>query len=295
MGGQCLCFSNIVKSSLAKGESFSDTVKTMSMYSDFIVIRHKCDGAARAASIVAKCPVINAGDGVHLHPTQTLIDLFTIKELKNTLEGLVVGFCGDLKFSRPVNSLVLELCKKFCNKFIFISTNEQKISNYLSDFLKKFDIEFLENTSLEAVISKLDVLYMTRVQKERFQDVADYEKQKSRFILNNKILNSAKSDLSILHPLPRVDEISVEVDCDPRAAYFLQILNGVFVRMALISKILSSFENYNIVKLSKKIKIEKVCSNANCISHFDSTLPRLFNSVFGDGLFCFYCDKKVSV
>lgn len=295
LGGQFLGFSNPGVSSVAKGESFSDTIRIMSIYADLLVIRHFCDGAAKAAAIFSGCPVINAGDGVHLHPTQTLADLLTLKQLKNRFNKLTFGFCGDLKFGRPVNSLVRALCRFDGNRFVFVSTKELKISNFLKSFIEKSGCSFFESSSLEESISKLDVLYMTRVQKERFKNIDDYEKQKGCFKLTTKLLKSASPNLVVMHPLPRVDEIDYDVDFDSRAAYFLQAANGIYARMALILKLVSgdfrvTGEKFNFTNNFRKI--DRVCCNENCISRFDLNLPKFFLEEC-NFLRCAYCDERL--
>lgn len=291
LGGQFLGFSDPQKSSFAKGESFRDTLKIMGIYSDLLVIRHRKDGAARAASMFAGCPVINAGDGVHLHPTQTLVDLLTIRQLKGGCCGLTFGFCGDLKFGRPVNSLVRMLCRYGNNRFVFVSTKEQQISKFLRGFLEERKIGFVECGSLEEVISSLDVLYMTRVQRERFKNPVDYENQKGRFRLNKKVLGAAKSDLVVLHPLPRNDEIDCEVDSDGRAAYFLQAENGIYGRMALILQLFDEFKGRVDDCFGDAKIFNRVCLNENCITRFEVDLPQFFSEKNGY-LNCSYCDES---
>lgn len=239
LGGQVLGFSSANSSSAAKGESVGDTIKTVSAYSDIIAMRHPKEGAPVVAAMKADVPIINAGDGGHNHPTQTLTDLLTIKKEKGRLDNLTVGLCGDLKFGRTVHSLVSALSRYKNIKFILISPDELKIPDYVkTDILEKQSIEYCVTQDLEKYMSELDILYMTRVQKERFFNEADYIRLKDSYILNKEKLQTAKQDLCILHPLPRVNEISVEVDDDPRAAYFRQVKYGRFIRMALILKLL---------------------------------------------------------
>ena len=239
LGGQVLGFSSANSSSAAKGESVGDTIKTVSAYSDIIAMRHPKEGAPVVAAMKAEVPIINAGDGGHNHPTQTLTDLLTIKKEKGRLENLTVGLCGDLKFGRTVHSLITALSRYKNIKFILISPDELKIPDYVkTDILEKQNIEYCETQDLEKYMSELDILYMTRVQKERFFNEADYIRLKDSYILNKEKLQTAKQDLCILHPLPRVNEISVEVDDDPRAVYFRQVKYGRFIRMALILKLL---------------------------------------------------------
>ncbi len=238
LGGNVLGFSEAQSSSSAKGESVADTAKTVSCYADIIAMRHPKEGAPLVASMNASIPVINAGDGGHNHPTQTLTDLLTIKREKGGFDNLTVGFCGDLKFGRTVHSLITALRRYNNVKFIFISPNELKIPEYIRESLKGDNVNFTETTDLESVMSELDVLYMTRVQRERFFNEEEYLRLKDSYILTPEKLETAKNDLSIMHPLPRVNEISIAIDNDPRACYFKQVLNGKFVRMALILMLL---------------------------------------------------------
>ena len=239
LGGEVLGFSDAVSSSVSKGESVSDTAKTVSCFADIIAMRHPKEGAPYVAAKNVDIPVINAGDGGHNHPTQTLTDLFTISREKKRLDNMTVGCCGDLKFGRTVHSLIAAMSRYENVKFILISPDELRIpENVRSEILQKNNVEFIETESLEEYMPQLDILYMTRVQKERFFNEADYVRLKDSYILTPDKLLTAKSDLSILHPLPRVNEISVAVDKDPRACYFRQVLNGKFIRMALILKLL---------------------------------------------------------
>ena len=238
LGGNVLGFSAAQNSSAAKGESVADTAKTTSCYADIIARRHPKEGAPLVAAMNATVPVINAGDGGHNHPTQTLTDLLTIYREKGRLDNLTVGFCGDLKFGRTVHSLISALSRYKNIKFILISPEELKLPSYVKEVLKKNNLEYVQTTDLDSVMPELDILYMTRVQRERFFNEEDYLRLKDSYILYPERLNNAKSDLSILHPLPRVNEISVAIDDDPRACYFKQVLNGKFIRMALILKLL---------------------------------------------------------
>ena len=239
LGGNVLGFSEAQSSSASKGESVSDTVKVVSCYADIIAMRHPKEGAPLVASRRAGIPVINAGDGGHNHPTQTLADLLTIYREKGRLENMTVGLCGDLKFGRTVHSLVTAMSRYAGVKFVMISPEELRIPPYiLSDVLDPKGVEYEQVTSLESVMPELDILYMTRVQRERFFNEADYVRLKDSYILTPEKLRTAKQDLCILHPLPRVNEISVAVDDDPRACYFKQALNGKYMRMALILKLL---------------------------------------------------------
>ena len=238
LGGSVLGFSAANNSSAAKGESVSDTVRTVGCYADIIAMRHPKEGAPMIASMRCDVPIINAGDGGHNHPTQTLADLLTIQREKGHFDNLVVGMCGDLKFGRTVHSLIHALSRYENVKFVLISPDELKVPEYIIDELNKEGIPYVETTSLEDAMPELDILYMTRVQQERFFNEADYIRLKDSYILNMDKLETAKKDLCIMHPLPRVNEISVAVDDDPRACYFKQVLNGKYIRMALILKLL---------------------------------------------------------
>ncbi len=239
LGGNVIGFSEAASSSAAKGESVADTAKTISCYADIIAMRHPKEGAPFVAAKNATIPVINAGDGGHNHPTQTLADLLTIYREKGGFHNLTVGFCGDLKFGRTVHSLISALSRYKGIKVVLISPEELKLPSYVKkDVLAKNNIPYEQTTSMEDVMPKLDILYMTRVQRERFFNEEDYLRLKDSYILEPKKLMGAKSDLCIMHPLPRVNEISVEIDSDPRACYFKQVLYGKYMRMALILKLL---------------------------------------------------------
>ena len=238
LGGEVLGFSEASSSSAAKGESVSDTIRVISSYADICAMRHPKEGAPMVAAEKSLIPVINAGDGGHQHPTQTLTDLLTIRSLKNTLSNFTIGLCGDLKFGRTVHSLIHALVRYTGIRFIFISPDELKVPDYIIEELESHNIPYEEVRSLEAVMPRLDFLYMTRVQKERFFNEEDYIRLKDYYILDKAKMELAKPDMLVLHPLPRVNEISVEVDSDPRAAYFKQAQYGVYVRMALILTLL---------------------------------------------------------
>lgn len=239
LGGNVLGFSEAQSSSAAKGESVSDTIRTVGAYADIIAMRHPKEGAPMVACRKSTVPIINAGDGGHNHPTQTLTDLLTIKREKGHFDGLTIGFCGDLKFGRTVHSLMAAMSRYDNVKFIFISPDELRLPEYLKeDILDPKNIEYVETTDLEDAMPQLDILYMTRVQRERFFNEQDYIRLKDSYILTLDKLADAKDSLSILHPLPRVNEISTAVDDDPRAKYFEQVRNGKFIRMALILKLL---------------------------------------------------------
>ena len=246
LGGKTLGFQSADSSSASKGESVADTIRVVSCYADICAMRHPKEGAPMVASQYSRIPVINAGDGGHNHPTQTFTDLLTILELKGRLDNMTIGLCGDLKFGRTVHSLVNAM-KRYTNvKFIFVSPDELKIPQYLREELTNEGYEFEEVRQLEDVIGNLDILYMTRVQKERFFNEDEYIRLKNSFILDERKLSLAKPDCYVLHPLPRVNEISVEVDNDPRAAYFKQVQNGVYVRMALILILLGLDKQFDI-------------------------------------------------
>ncbi len=239
LGGGVLSVSEASTSSASKGESLADTIKTVSQYVDIIAMRHAKEGSSTLALETSDVPLINAGDGGHQHPTQTLTDLLTIMEAKGRLDNMTIGICGDLKFGRTVHSLIKSMTKFSNNKYILISPTELRVPQYIKTVvLDGNDVDYVEVEKLEDVIDQLDCLYMTRVQKERFFNEADYVRLKDSYRLNNKKLRVAKEDLAILHPLPRVNEISVEVDSDPRALYFKQVKNGMYIRMALILKLL---------------------------------------------------------
>lgn len=234
LGGSVLGFSSADASSAAKGESVADTVRTVSCYADIIAMRHPKEGAAKVASLFSKIPVINAGDGGHQHPTQTLTDLLTIRTLKGRLGGLTLGLCGDLKFGRTVHSLIRALMRYENVEFYLVSPQELKVPDYIREAMERKNIVFHEVERLENVVDKLDILYMTRVQRERFFNEEDYVRLRDSYILDTEKMAMAKKDMIVMHPLPRVNEISVEVDSDPRAKYFEQVLYGKYVRMALM-------------------------------------------------------------
>ena len=239
LGGNVLGFSSANSSSASKGESVADTVRMVGGYADIIAMRHPKEGAPLVASMKAEVPIINAGDGGHCHPTQTLTDLLTIQCEKHRLSNLTIGICGDLKFGRTVHSLITAMSRYTNIKFVLISPNELKIPDYVkTDVLEKNHMEYVETNHMEEYMPELDILYMTRVQKERFFNEEDYIRLKDYYILNEEKLENAKKDLCIMHPLPRVNEIAVEVDDDPRACYFKQAKYGKFIRMALILRLL---------------------------------------------------------
>ncbi|MGN0528126.1 MAG: aspartate carbamoyltransferase [Eubacterium sp.] len=244
LGGNVLGFSEAASSSASKGESVSDTIRMVSCYADIIAMRHPLEGAPRVAAQKSGVPIINAGDGGHAHPTQTLTDLLTIYREKGTFDNLTIGLCGDLKFGRTVHSLIKAMSRYKNVKFVLISPKELAVPDYIkTDVLIPGNIKFAEVEKMEAVMPQLDILYMTRIQRERFFSEDEYLKHKDAFILDLKKLENAKSDLTIMHPLPRVNEIATEVDDDPRAKYFVQALNGKYIRMALIMTLLKWGEN----------------------------------------------------
>ncbi|MCI6277327.1 MAG: aspartate carbamoyltransferase [Clostridium sp.] len=239
LGGQVVGFSEPGSSSVSKGESIADTIRTVGCYADIIVMRHPQEGSSKIASLYSNIPVINAGDGGHQHPTQTLTDLLTIKTTKGNLEGNVIGLCGDLKNGRTVHSLLKAMSRYKNNKFILISPQELGVPEYIKkEILQKNNIEFQEVRTIEEAIEKVDILYMTRIQRERFDSEEEYMRLKDSYVLDKNKLDKGKDDLIVLHPLPRVNEIAYDVDEDPRAKYFYQAKCGMYVRMALIAKLL---------------------------------------------------------
>lgn len=290
LGGQTIGFDNPVNSSVAKGESLKDTIKVVSGYADLIVLRHRQEGAALAASLFSQVPVINAGDGGHLHPTQTLTDLVTLLAEKGTLSGLTIGVCGDIKHGRTTHSLIKCLSQYKNNSFVLISTKELSAPRYILDILDASGCKYEFCHSLEEAMPELDVLYMTRIQKERFKDEETYIKEKGVYILDRSKLAHAKKDLKILHPLPRVDEITVDVDDDPRAVYFKQTQYGMYARMALVSLLMKDkpfFKPTPKVESTHDIK----CTNPNCITQNEPYLPHLFFDK-GSMLVCQYCETR---
>ncbi len=292
LGGKIIGFDNPANSSVSKGESLKDTTKIVSSYSDILVMRHPISGSAKAAAITAECPVINAGDGGHLHPTQTLTDMLTLKIEKKRLTNLTIGMCGDLLNGRTVHSLCKALSCYSGNKFIFISTPELRMPFYIKNVITANGSTFEEVDTLEEAIGKLDVLYMTRIQQERFASREEYLAQKNTYVLDRKKMLDAKQDMIVLHPLPRVDEIEVEVDDDSRAMYFKQAKYGVYVRMALILTMLRNKSSFEILK-GKTFNNVK-CDNSKCITNHEGYLPKSFKTCGGDDtlLECEYCDER---
>ncbi len=237
LGAKIVGFTDSSSSSIKKGESLNDTILTVSNYSDIIVMRHPREGSARFASEISPIPIINAGDGANQHPTQTLLDLYSIRKTQGTLDNLNIVFIGDLKYGRTVHSLVIALCE-FNTTFHLVSPFELKLPSHIKQHIKNNNLKYYQYTELNEVIPKADILYMTRIQKERFLDPIEYEKVKNAYVLKNSMLEKAKDNLKILHPLPRVNEITIDVDANPKAYYFQQALNGVYVRQALLASIL---------------------------------------------------------
>ena len=303
LGGHVLSVSGESGSSVAKGESIADTARTVSCYADIIAMRHPREGAPYVASLNASVPVINAGDGGHNHPTQTLTDLLTIHREKGTFDNLTIGFCGDLKFGRTVHSLISAMARYPGSRFVLISPEELKVPSYVTkDVLEKNGIPYIQTTDMEAVMPQLDILYMTRVQRERFSNEEDYLRLKDSYILTPDKLVNAKKDLIILHPLPRVNEISVAVDKDPRACYFKQVLNGKYIRMALIKRLLEEAEA-DSTRLEKPAAGEADtltnvirCKNPRCITAVEQELDHVFRLTDREKNIyrCIYCESKAN-
>lgn len=295
LGGNVLGFSEANSSSAAKGESMADTARVLSCYADILAIRHPMAGAPRVAAQNAMVPVINAGDGGHSHPTQTLADLLTIKTQKGRLHGLTIGFCGDLKYGRTVHSLIAALSRYPDTKFVLVSPEELALPSYVKhEFLEAKDISYRQATSLEAVLPELDILYMTRVQQERFESREEYERLKDSYILTAEKLVRAREDLIIMHPLPRVNEISVSVDRDSRAHYFTQVLCGKYMRMALILKLLEAAEE-DVPPFKDEIVLQGMqCKNPACITAKEQEIVHAFRLVNAEKEIyrCVYCEEK---
>ncbi len=295
LGGNVLGFSEAASSSSAKGESVSDTARIIGCYADIIAMRHPKEGAPLVASMKAGIPVINAGDGGHNHPTQTLADLLTIKIKKGDFDNLTVGLCGDLKYGRTVHSLIAALSRYSNIKLVLISPEELKVPWYvIKDVIVPNNMTYVETKSLEDAMSELDILYMTRIQRERFEEKEEYERLKDSYVLNLSKLKNAKDDLCILHPLPRVNEISVDVDLDKRACYFEQALNGKYMRMALILKLLDIKSQTEETSVSEKIVDSIVCQNPRCITSIEQELPHRFKltDAVSNTYRCIYCEAK---
>ena len=298
LGGSVIGFSEATSSSAAKGESVADTARVVSNYADIIAMRHPKEGAAYVASRSASIPVINAGDGGHSHPTQTLADLLTVYREKGRFDDLTVGLCGDLRFGRTVHSLIHALSRYSGVKFILISPEELRLPGYVrQDVLDRQGIAYEETVSLEDAMPQLDILYMTRIQQERFADVGEYLRLKDSYILTPEKLIPAKSDLTIMHPLPRVNEISVRVDDDPRASYFRQTLNGKYMRMALILKLLRDAESPDPAPPEWSAAVDGLrCLNPRCICQTEQELPPRFKLTDPKtGTYrCLYCETRAT-
>ncbi len=295
LGGSVIGFSEASSSSASKGESVADTSKIISAYADIIAMRHYLEGAPMVAAKNASIPVINAGDGGHHHPTQTLTDLLTIAREKGRLENLTIGLCGDLKYGRTVHSLISAMSRYEGIRFVLISPEELALPEYVIEELKKSSIPYECTESLEDALPSLDVLYMTRIQRERFSDAAQYERLKDSYILTPEKMQKAKSDTSVMHPLPRVNEISVKLDSDPRACYFRQAANGKYIRMALILKLLedkSVEQADNGDLIVNRIK----CKNPRCVSSCEQELDHVFKATDKENVFrCIYCETKTEL
>lgn len=296
LGGNVIGFSEASSSSASKGESMADTAKILSCYADIMAIRHPKEGAPYVAAKNATIPVINAGDGGHCHPTQTLADLLTIYRENGHFDGLTVGCCGDLKYGRTVHSLLAALSRYRDVKIVLISPEELKLPSYIKhEVLEKNNMSYVEMTSLEEAIPQLDVLYMTRIQRERFDDPAVYERLKDIYVLTTQKMELAKETMRVLHPLPRVNEISVKVDADPRAAYFRQALNGKYMRMALILKLLDEAKKGIQMQEEENVVVNELfCDNGRCISSIEQELDHVFKCVDKEkGIYrCLYCEAK---
>jgi aspartate carbamoyltransferase catalytic subunit len=287
LGGDVVGFSDPNATSAAKGETLADTIRMMSSYADAIVMRSPYEGAALAASLYSEVPIINAGDGGHFHPTQTLADLTTIAQRRGHIGNLNVGICGDLLYGRTVHSLVLALSKFPNINYFLISPRELSIPDYMLAHLKSRNQKYIEITSLESTLPQLDILYMTRIQRERFADPKDYDRLKSVYVINRRKLQAAKDDCLVMHPLPRLDEISRDVDDDPRAVYFDQARYGMFIRMALLLKMVH-YERIPVMPAEANTDLK--CCNPKCITMSETYLPARAKE---DGESCAYCDKKM--
>jgi len=296
LGGNVLGFSDAKNTSVSKGETVQDTVRVVGCFADVIAMRHHIEGAQLYASEVSRVPIINAGDGSHSHPTQTLTDLLTIKRELGHIDGITIGFCGDLKFGRTVHSLIKALSRYKDIRVILIAPDELKLPDYIKqDVCDKLGIRYKEVRTMEEVMPELDVLYMTRVQQERFLDLDEFDRVKDSFVLDAARMSLAKKDMAVLHPLPRVNEILTEVDADPRAAYFRQVENGKFVRMALITKLLEWKEDpTHGMPATEEPVLDPTCrcTNAKCICNNEHA-PHKFRRSDNGTLRCWYCDSKI--
>ena len=297
LGGSVIGFSEASSSSASKGESVADTAKIVSCYADIIAMRHPKEGAPYVASQAASIPVINAGDGGHNHPTQTLADLLTISREMGRLDNLTIGLCGDLKYGRTVHSLIEAMSRYKGIQFVLISPEELKIPGFIRyNVFENQGIPYTEVSSLEEAMPDLDVLYMTRIQRERFDDPWEYERLKDSYVLDTEKMRLAKEKMCVLHPLPRVNEISVKVDDDPRAAYFRQALNGKYMRMALILKLLDEAARNPMKEAidTTGLEYDRVCRNPKCITQTEQELPQLFRCTDkAAGIHrCVYCEQR---
>ena len=294
LGGNVLGFSSASSASVSKGESVSDTAKVISCYADIIAMRHPYEGAPLVAAESASIPLINAGDGGHAHPTQTLADLLTIYRGHGRLNNMVIGLCGDLKYGRTVHSLIKAMIRYEGVSFVLISPRELSLPAYIkTEVLEKNNVTFAETISLEEAIPKLDILYMTRIQRERFDDLDEYERLKDSYVLTKSKLAAAKESMSVLHPLPRVNEISVDVDDDSRACYFKQALYGKFMRMSLILSLLEGSVGTIREKVIAQDKKKHKCRNPKCISQIEQELPQRFKIGTDACTRCAYCDNLI--
>ena len=294
LGGSTLGFSSANTSSSAKGESLADTITVVSNYADIIVMRHSKEGAPIIAKSVATIPIINAGDGGHHHPTQTLTDLLTISHEKGRLSNLKIGLCGDLKYGRTVHSLIQAMSRYTGIKFYLISPKELSVPDFVKkDYLEKNNIEYVECENLEENLKDLDVLYMTRIQQERFNNRDDYLRLKDSYVLTAEKLKSAKADMCIMHPLPRVNEISVDVDKDSRAVYFKQTLYGKYIRMALILKLFKEKDLIENKSQNSLFITDKICQNIHCITGVEQEIVHYAYTDEEGITRCAYCDKEV--
>lgn len=292
LGGACIGFADPNSSSVSKGETLRDTIKIVSNYSDLAVMRNPIEGAAYAASLYSRVPVINAGDGGHLHPTQTMADLFTIRSEKGRYEDLSIGLCGDLRNGRTVHSLLKAFTRWRGNRFYLISTDELRLPDYVYDQLSATDNQVVRCRSLDECISELDILYMTRIQKERFASDADYQSQKGVYVLTADKMARARKDLTVLHPLPKVDEIAPEVDDDPRCRFFEQAENGMYIRMALILSLTESWPDRLAKYPAYPLPTRRFCDNPMCVSNHERYLPELSKDEGGRRV-CRYCEHEL--
>ena len=295
LGGNVIGFSDARNSSVSKGETVQDTVRVINCFADIIAMRHWVEGAPLAATQVSRTPVINAGDGSHSHPTQTLTDLLTIKRELGRLDNLTIGFCGDLKFGRTVHSLIKAMSRYDNIRIVLIAPPELRLPSYIkSEVCDRCGMDYREVDDMESVMPELDVLYMTRVQKERFVDEEEFERVKDCFVLDARKMSMAKIDMAVLHPLPRVNEILQEVDADPRAAYFRQVENGKFVRMALMLRLLEWAEKDSLVERpAAEQSTGHTCSNPRCITNTEPVEPLFYASQTEPDVYrCVYCEAK---